>query len=74
MAASSEQTKRITANLPEALLSKAQAISDEGITETLVRGLELICRSEALGFAKQLKGKIKLQNDGGRIRGRHSAR
>lgn len=66
--------KRITANLPDGLLAKAQSISDKGITETLVAGLELICRTEALTMAKKLKGKIQLQADGGRRHGRSTPR
>lgn len=62
--------KRITANLPSELLEKAQKITGEGITETLVKGLELVARSEAIEMARKLKGKIKLEMDGGRKHGR----
>lgn len=62
--------KRITANIPQELLEKAQKISGEGITETLVKGLELVCRTEAAALAKKLKGKVHLDLDGGRKHGR----
>ncbi len=68
--ANNSASKRITANLPDALLAKAQSISEKGITETLVAGLELLCRTEALAMAQKLKGKIKLESDGGRAHGR----
>ena len=51
-----EAIKRITANLPEDLLKEATRITGEGITETLVRGLELVKRSQAFEKAKILKG------------------
>lgn len=62
--------KRITANIDADLLARAQAVSGEGITETLTKGLELVCRQEALRLAEQLRGKIKLLPDGGRLHGR----
>lgn len=62
--------RRITANLPAQLLAKAQELSGQGITETLVQGLELICRKEALEVARRLRGHVRLVVDGGRERGR----
>lgn len=37
-----ETKKRITANLPAALLKEASQITEKGITETLTFGLQLI--------------------------------
>lgn len=54
------KAKRITANLPEALLKEAQEVTQQGITETLVYGLQLVRRSKALEKADALKGKLKL--------------
>lgn len=48
--------KRITANLPEDLLKSATDITQEGITETLIRGLEMVKKSHAFEKAKKLKG------------------
>ena len=48
--------KRITANLPEELLKSATEITQEGITETLIRGLEMVKKSRAFEKAKKLKG------------------
>jgi hypothetical protein len=55
--------KRITANLPAALLEEATAVTGAGITETLVAGLELVKRSRAAAKARALKGKITLDVD-----------
>ncbi len=54
---------RISANLPADLLRKARRITGEGITETLVRGLELVERSAAARKAARLKGRLHLEID-----------
>ena len=59
-------TKRVTANLPAELLEKALLLTGQGITETLVEGLEAILKREVLERAKKLQGKIRLEEDGGR--------
>lgn len=56
-------SRRVTANLPKALLAAACRSSGEGITDTIVRGLELVKRQAAAEKAKQLKGKLKLDVD-----------
>ena len=55
--------KRITANLPEELLTSALSVTNKSITETLVEGLERIKRSSAYSKAQSLKGKIDLKID-----------
>ncbi len=55
--------KRVTANLPEDLLREAMEVTGEGITETIVAGLDHIRRSGAFVTAMNLKGKIKLAID-----------
>jgi len=56
-------TKRITANLPDALLADATAVTGKGITETLIAGLELVRRSRAHAKATALRGKLHLDID-----------
>lgn len=56
-------TRRVTANLPIDLLEKAQRVTGEGITETLVQGLELVRRSAAADKAARLKGRLELEVD-----------
>lgn len=63
-------TKRITANLPSALLDEAIKASGKGITETLIAGLELVKRSRAFAKAQALRGKIQLDLDMDEIRER----
>lgn len=55
--------KRITANLPEALLEEAMETTGKGITETLAEGLELVRRTRAYRKALALRGKIDLDLD-----------
>jgi hypothetical protein len=55
--------KRITANLPAALLEDAMKATGRGITETLVEGLKHVRRERAYAKALALKGKVKLDVD-----------
>jgi hypothetical protein len=59
-------TRRITANIPTELLQEAQAATKQGITETLVMGLQALVRKDAAAKAFQLKGKLRLKEDQGR--------
>lgn len=64
--------KRVTANLPEELLKEAMAVTNEGITETLVQGLEMVRRTRAFRKAMDLRGKLDLSIDLGTSRERES--
>lgn len=55
--------RRISANLPAALLSEARRATGKGITETVVEGLELVRRSAAARKAVRLKGRLRLKID-----------
>lgn len=55
--------KRITANLPKDLLEGALEVTGQGITETLIQGLELVKRSRAYAKGMKLKGKLELELD-----------
>ncbi len=55
--------RRVTANLPVDLLRKACAVTGEGITETLTRGLEMVRRSASADRARSLRGTIDLRLD-----------
>jgi hypothetical protein len=55
--------KRITANLPSALLHEATAVTGAGITETIVAGLTMVKRSRAHAKAQALRGKIQIEID-----------
>lgn len=60
------KTRRITANIPVDLLEQAQRALGQGITETLVAGLEALVRRTSLTKAEALRGKIRLVADRGR--------
>lgn len=64
------KTRRITANLPEDLLRVAQEVTGSGITETLVEGLEQVRRRRFYEKAMALRGKINLDIDIDKSRGR----
>ncbi|HEX5036000.1 MAG TPA: hypothetical protein VFX30_02445 [bacterium] len=55
--------RRITANLPEDLLEEALEATGQGITETLIQGLQLIRRSRAYEKGMALKGRLNLDLD-----------
>ena len=57
------KAKRITANLPEGLLREATSLTNAGITETIILGLQLIKRSSAFQKAQKLKGNLNLKVD-----------
>lgn len=57
------RARRVTANLPEALLDDAMKVTRKGITETLVEGLRLVRRSREYERAMALRGKVKLDVD-----------
>jgi hypothetical protein len=56
-------SRRVTANIPNGLLTDAQRVTGKGLTETLVRGLELVRRSGAAEKAAHLKGRLSLDVD-----------
>lgn len=49
--------------MPIALLEEAQRVTGKGLTDTLVRGLELVRRTAALKKGARLKGKLHLDID-----------
>jgi hypothetical protein len=56
-------TKRVTVNLPDALLREAAAVTGRGITETLIAGLKLLAQRRAYTKALALRGKLDLRLD-----------
>jgi hypothetical protein len=64
-------TKRITANLPENLLSDAMKVTGKGITDTLIEGLQRVRQARAYEKAQALRGKISFKIDLGESRERH---
>lgn len=57
------RARRITANLPGSLLEDAMEVTGEGITDTIIAGLEMVRRRRAYTKAMALRGKIDLAID-----------
>lgn len=55
--------KKITVELPTALLFKAQESTGQGITETIRRGLQLVAANESYEALRKLRGKVKFSID-----------
>ena len=53
------KAKKLTVEIPEDLLERATAVSGQGITPTIRRGLELVAASGAYARLRALKGKVK---------------
>jgi len=58
-----EQAKKITIQVPENLLRKAQKATGLGITPTVRQGLELLAASESYETLRGLRGKVKFSID-----------
>jgi hypothetical protein len=61
--AAEQNTRRVTANLPAALLDHALSVTGMGITDTLVEGLEMVRRRGAATSARRLRGRLHLDID-----------
>ena len=51
--------RKITLELPEDLLRRAQECTGEGVTATIRRGLELLATSRVYTELQKLRGKVK---------------
>lgn len=54
-----EDTQKITAHIPKALLKEAQAVTGKGITETLKIALEQVARRKSHSRLLKIKGAHK---------------
>jgi Arc/MetJ-type ribon-helix-helix transcriptional regulator len=52
-------SRKITVEIPDELLEKAQRASGAGITETVRTGLQLLAASQAYESLRQLRGKVR---------------
>lgn len=55
--------RKVTVQLPEALLRKAQRSTGEGVTATIRRGLELVAAAHAQEELRRLQGKVAFSID-----------
>lgn len=51
--------RKITVEVPEELLRKAQRASGAGITQTVCAGLQLVAASRICALLRQLRGKVR---------------
>jgi hypothetical protein len=56
-------TRKITLQLPAALLDRAQEATGKGVTETLRIALEQLAVSKAYAEFRKMRGKVKLTID-----------
>jgi len=54
-----DTARKITVEVPQELLRKAQRASRAGITQTVRAGLEIVAASQAYARLRQLKGKVR---------------
>lgn len=60
--------RKITVEVPEELLTRAQKSTKEGVTATVRRGLELVAAGQAYEDLLRLKGKVRFSVDAKRLR------
>jgi len=63
MITSMSQRRKITVEVPEALLRRAQRQSRGGVTATVRQGLELLAASDVYKRIRNLRGKVHLAYD-----------
>jgi hypothetical protein len=51
--------KKVTIEVPEELLDKAQQATGTGITQTIRLGLQLVAASQAYADLRQARGKVR---------------
>lgn len=54
-----DKARKITVEVPAALLDKAQRATGAGITQTVRAGLQLMAASEAYARLLQFRGKVR---------------
>jgi hypothetical protein len=54
-----QTARKITVEIPEDLLEKAQQASGTGVTQTVRTGLELLAASNAYARLRQFRGKVR---------------
>jgi hypothetical protein len=54
-----EPARKITVEVPQELLAKAQHANGGGITQTVRTGLQLVAASQAYAHLRELRGKVR---------------
>ena len=55
--------QKVTVQLPQDLLRKAQRSTGEGVTATIRKGLELVAAEQAMQKLRRLRGKVRFTID-----------
>ena len=61
-------SRKITVQIPDELLTRAQQASGKGVTATVRDGLRLVAAAEAYKGLRRLRGKVKFSLDLERLR------
>lgn len=62
--------KKITVEVPDDLLRRAQDATGTGVTETVRRGLERVAADRAYAELRKLRGKVKFVDGWRELRGK----
>jgi hypothetical protein len=60
--------RKITVEVPENLLEKAQRASGTGITQTVRAGLQLVAASQAYARMRNLRGKVRFSRSASELK------
>lgn len=60
--------RKITIEVPQRLLEKAQRASGTGITQTVRTGLELVAASDTYARLRQFRGKVRFSRTLGQLK------
>ena len=60
--------RKITVEVPAALLDKAQAASGNGVSETVRSGLKLVAASRAYAKLRDLRGKVRFSHSASELK------
>ena len=63
-----ETRRKITVEVPQGLLEKAQEASGTGVTQTIRTGLQLVAASQAYARLRQLRGKVRFSRTPGDLK------
>jgi hypothetical protein len=63
-----ETVRKITVEIPGALLEKAQRASGAGITQTVRTGLQLLAASHTYNRLRHLRGKVRFSRTLGELK------
>jgi len=55
--------RKITVEVPETLLERAQEVSGKGITATIRQGLELVAAARTFEDLRKLRGRVRISID-----------